>query len=439
MRGMLSAWMSLCLRRGVNLWTVLIVCCSLQGCGSDRGDPSETGVQQSHGLATSEDSRQTSSGRLRIGQVLGQALDQGVGSGQDDADAFLLADEVRTLHFPIDHGAHPQYQTEWWYLTGVLRHASGREFGFQYTLFRYGLFKADADSRADAWRNGQMYMAHLALSDVEAEQHHSTQRLVRGHPRLAGVATDPWMRTWLEDWHFNQLDRTRFSLRAQEVGHFGRGHFGQGHFGLELQLTQERPMRLQGDGGLSHKGEDSASYYYSLPRLAASGTIVIAGEPYQVTGRAWLDREWSTSVLEEGVRGWSWFALHFDSKTPLAGHDLMAFSMQREDGTRHTYDHGQLSNATEARVLTLDDFELHPLEYWTDATGGRWPIAWQLRLKKGLSAAQDGARFKVEAVFNDQLMDDSFVYWEGMVVVRDDEGARVGDGYMELTGYQGGD
>ena len=396
-------------------WLFLLTCLHLAGCSPNLGDEVAASNARESG-----DSTTSRSGRLRVGDVLGQAGGQ---SGE-----FASATEARTFDFPADHGAHPDYQTEWWYLTGVLRDNTGREFGFQYTLFRYGLFVASGENAQHDWRNGQMYMAHLAISDVAQARHHGAQRLVRGHPRLAGVTVEPWLQTWLEDWRFKQTAEQSFNLEA----------FEDARFGLTLELNQERPLRLQGEAGLSHKGMDSASYYYSLPRLRASGQVMVDGESYEVEGRAWLDREWSTSVLEPGVKGWSWFALHFDAGSPFADHDLMAFTMQREDGARHAYDHGQLSNASQGRVLTKDDFELRPIKYWSDSSGGRWPVAWEMTLHQGLTKAQMAERLTIEAVFDDQLMDDSFVYWEGMVVVRDGSNRRVGDGYMELTGYQSG-
>ena len=345
-------------------------------------------------------------GSLRVGNVLGE-------EAQDaSAQEFAKATVVRPFDFPLDHGAHPGYQTEWWYLTGVLRDAQAREYGFQYTLFRFGLFPRREGHEASDWRNGQVYMAHMALSDVAGERHLSAQRLVRGHPRLAGVRVDPWLSTWLEDWRFHQRDETEFALTAQDADAFG----------LALEFVRERPIMLQGEDGLSPKGPGQASFYYSMPRLRTEGVVSIAGANRAVEGFAWLDREWSTSVLGPDLKGWNWFALHLAD-----GRDLMAFTLERHDGGRDPHNHGQIGDAQVRRVLSAEDFTLEPTRYWRGPHGGSWPVAWRLVLGEGT--------YTIEAAFDDQLMDDLFVYWEGMVRVRDGEGAQVGEGYMELTGY----
>ncbi len=342
--------------------------------------------------------------------------------GERDLVGFNQATQPREFVFPQDHGLHPGYRSEWWYITAVLKDADGREFGVQYTLFRQAL--TPTPTGAGPWHSGQAYMAHVAVTDVDNNRHFHDQRFVRGHPKLAGVTAADGFRAWLEDWVLEGLnvDARQFDLRLLAP---------TTRFDLDLELRQQQPIVLQGDAGLSHKGVGAASYYYSMPRMQISGAIEIDGQRHEVTGLGWLDREWSTSVLPVGVAGWDWFALQFFDAS-----SLMAFRLRREDGLRDEYDHGlrvptfnsaaQSADAS-GTVLGTEDFELTPMRYWEDKTGIHWPVGWQLSLKD--------EQFFIEALVDDQLMDTGILYWEGIVGVTDADGTSVGRGYMELTGY----
>jgi predicted secreted hydrolase len=199
-------------------------------------------------------------------------------------------------------------------------------------------------------------------------------------------------------------------------------------FAVRLRLDPVEGVVLQGDAGLSAKGPGQASYYYSVPRLAAAGEIRVGSKVVAVRGGAWLDREWSTSVLGEAQVGWDWFALQLD-----AGAELMAFQLRRRDGTRDPYDQGLwVPEDGPAEHLDADEFTLEPLRWWTDDAGVRWPVAWAL-VVEGPGGAR---RLRVEAALDDQRMDTLLTYWEGLVRVFDEAGRRIGTGYMELTGYE---
>jgi predicted secreted hydrolase len=189
-----------------------------------------------------------------------------------------------------------------------------------------------------------------------------------------------------------------------------------------------KPVVLQGNRGLSAKGPGQASYYYTLPRLAVSGEVRSEGLTVPVSGSAWLDREWSTSVLSDDQQGWDWFALQFDS-----GEELMVFQLRRESGLRDPYDQGLWVAADgTSRQLRTQDFQLEPRRYWQDADGTAWPVAWQLHVM-----GPEGPRqLWVEAAVDDQRMETLLIYWEGLVRVFDETGARIGTGYMELTGHE---
>ena len=433
---------------------------------------------------------------LLFGAVLGASmwgcggapLDAGPGIGEDlqvgrmlggggEAEGFAEASSPRPFRFPEDHGAHPAFRSEWWYLTFALEAIDGdsavrseggtpssrssfeafppparphstasagfrasetptrtegsrrREFGVQFTLFRRALF-AGGDP-ADPWRNGQAYLAHFALTDVAAGTHRHAERLARGHPDLAGAeVADGRAVAWLEDWRLVMGD-DGWTLRAAEpsacLGLQGDARQAPDRcrdgFAADLAMLPDKGFVPQGDGGLSAKGPGEASHYYSAPRLRTEGQLVIDGESHSVAGRGWLDREWSTSALSPQQVGWDWFALMLDS-----GEDVMAFRLRRRDGSRDPYDHGAWIGPDGAvRLLSANDFQLTPIGQWQDEEGRRWPTRWRLAVGE--------RRFEIAAALDDQRMDTLLTYWEGLVRVADAQGRQVGRGYMELTGY----
>ncbi len=338
---------------------------------------------------------------LRLGSVLGET-----------SESFSRAEEIRAFRFPLDHGSHDSFRSEWWYLTAMLDDEDGSEFGVQFTVFRQALKAQEVSS--NPWQSVQVYLGHLALTDVDSGTHREFQRVARGHPGLAGVSTRPFA-VWLDGWRLHAVDEAvsllELDARSKE-------------FRVRLDLQSVKPVVLQGDRGLSHKGPDQASYYYSMPRLAASGDLWIDERLHKVTGSAWFDREWSTSVLGAEQAGWDWFALHFTD-----GSDVMVFRLRRKDGKRDAYDQGVwVATDGTSRQLSAKDYQLTPLAFWRDNDGVKWPIRWQLEL--------DDRRLTIEAAIEDQRMDTALVYWEGLVHVRDATGAQVGRGYMELTGYR---
>lgn len=344
---------------------------------------------------------------------------------QEDEGAFARATEPRDFVFPRDHGPHPEYRTEWWYVTGNMATPAAREFGFQLTLFRFALAPGGA-ARASRWATHQVYMAHFALTDVDAGRFHSAERFSRGALELAGARARPF-RVWLEDWEMAGTRQGLFPLRlrAEEEG-----------FGLDLTLRGGKPTVLHGERGLSRKSDEpgNASYYYSRTRMPVSGRVRSGEDHYQVQGLAWLDREWSTSALGPDQSGWDWFALQLDD-----GRELMYYQLRRRDGSPHPRSAGTLIAAGgEARGLSREDVRLEVLAHWeSPVDGARYPAQWRLRVPSA------GLALEVEPKLADQEMNHSVRYWEGAVRVRraggnaGAGGARAGHGYVELTGYGG--
>lgn len=320
------------------------------------------------------------------------------------------------FQFPRDHGPHPDFKHEWWYLTGNLATPEGRRFGYQWTLFRFALAPALLP-RPSQWASRTVYMAHLTLTDVAGERFHHHQRLSREALGLAGVQAEPF-RAWLSDWRVTGPPSERLHLQAREGG-----------VGLDLELAAVKPIALQGEAGWSRKGDEpgQASYYYSITRLATQGRVRVAGQEFPVTGASWFDREWGSGALSREQSGWDWFGLHLDH-----GWDLSHYRLRRKDGTPDSHDRGLLVDP-EGGVQPLLDLAVTSGEPWSSPhTGVAYPMAWQL-------TAPD-FDLKVRPLLPDQELHATSVrYWEGAVAVTGVwRGAPVnGHGYLEMAGYGG--
>ena len=337
--------------------------------------------------------------------------------GGNATDGFQHADTVRPLRFPDDHGPHPRYRIEWWYITASLQDDQGRFYGAQFTAFRRAMAPPEPTPHDNPWRTPQLYIAHLALSDATAERHIDDARLARAHPQLAGSQAQPFA-VWVDGWRLASAGEAFLPLQLQAEST---------DFGMTLELRDsDKPIVLQGDQGLSRKGPEQGSYYYSMTRLRVTGALRLGERMINVRGHAWLDHEWSTQVISQAQVGWDWFGLQLDR-----GEDLMIGQLRRRDGARDPHDGGVRVEPDGAyRVLRAADFTLTPLKYWRDEHGVRWPIRWRLTL------AEPRQTMVIQAAFPNQRMDTALVYWEGLVYVLDAEDRAIGRGYMELTGYQ---
>jgi predicted secreted hydrolase len=333
------------------------------------------------------------------------------------AEGFAEAQPGAILEFPRDHGAHPDFRIEWWYLTANLEDDAGRPYGAQWTLFRFAARRSAEDPpEANAWQTGQVFMAHFALTTPD--DHVSFQRYARGgdHAGLAqaGATAVPFA-AWLDDWSLASMGDDWLPLELAVT---------QDSYGLHLELDSSQPLVLQGDGGFSKKHPDGGgSYYYSQPFLTARGLLRFAGKDIPVTGLAWLDREWSSQFLQREQAGWDWLALHLDS-----GEKLMLFQLRARDGSP-PFRHGVLLDP-QGNKLVLDStaIGLQPLEE-TVIAGRRLPLEW------GIELPQIGRSIRVRALHPRQWMDVDFPYWEGAVTADGSDAGSRGKGYLEMTGY----
>ncbi len=336
----------------------------------------------------------------------------------DSAAGFARALEPRSFVFPEDHGPHPEFRTEWWYVTGNLYGSDRRRFGYQLTIFRNAL-GAEAPKRRSAWATRDVWFAHFAVTDVEGGAMHGFERFSRPALGLAGATAAPF-RVWLEDWEIAAVD-TDEGFRKLRV------RARQGDVALDLDLRVDREPVLQGEQGLSRKSAEpgNASYYYSYPRIPSRGTVTIGETEVEVTGETWLDREWSTSALASDQVGWDWFALQLED-----GRELMYYQMRKDDGTADAASAGIVASADgSVEHLGADEFELDVLETWGSPRHAEYPSAWSLRVPTL------EIELAVRPVLADQEHDFLVRYWEGAVDVTGPDGVR-GHGYVELTGYE---
>jgi predicted secreted hydrolase len=268
---------------------------------------------------------------------------------------------------------------------------------------------------------------------VDGGRFHAFERFDRGAMGLAGAVGEP-MRVWIGGWEAVSISRSSSSSRVRRAPGAGLGagfriRAGEGGVGIDLVVEPRKPVVLQGDDGLSRKGPEpgNASYYYSLTRMAAEGTVTVDGVEVAVGGLAWLDREWSTSALSPGVVGWDWFALQLDD-----GSELMVYRLREDDGGTAPFSAGTFVRGDGTVVrLGADGFELMETDSWTSPRGGSYPSGWRVRVP---SLALD---LSVRPRLRDQELDLAFRYWEGAVAVEGRRDGRdlMGRGYVELTGY----
>ncbi len=349
-----------------------------------------------------------------------------LGAANTDITGFTRAVTPLAWEFPRDFGAHPDYQTEWWYYTGNLQTDDGRRFGYQFTIFRRGIapeFPTSADSE---WRSTQLYMAHFAITDAAGARFLHEERFARSGAELAGAVVEPTYRTWLEGWQVIGLNaeaterQITAAMTSTEEG-----------AALDLILSIVKPPALQGENGdgLSAKSSDegNASHYYSLTRMPTRGTITIDGETFTVSGSSWMDHEFSTSALGSDALGWDWFGLQFDDDR-----EMMLGQIRLNDGGRDPNFGGLLVNPDgSTRYLPADSFTLTPTGTWTSPhSGGVYPSGFEVSVNIGEA---EPLWFTLTPLLADQeLHGGGIVYWEGSVRISGDV---TGYGYVELTGY----
>jgi predicted secreted hydrolase len=324
----------------------------------------------------------------------------------------------RPLVFPTDHGAHPGFRSEWWYLTGWLdAPAGGDPLGFQVTFFRVRSGLGEDNPSAFAPR--QILLAHAALADPAVGALRHDQAIARAGFGVVAASTDDTE---------VRLDRWRFR-RDPDSGSY-QGYIAARSFTLDVTATPTQPLLLQGVAGLSRKGPEpaQASYYYSRPQLAVTATVTRDDSSEQRTGIAWLDHEWSSAYLAPAAAGWDWFGMNLDD-----GSALTAFVIRpKAAGAPPLWAYAALrAPGAAVQVFGPEAVRFTPLRYWTSPrNGARWPVAQEVRVGNRV--------FETEPLFDDQELDSrastGAIYWEGASRLLEG-GMPCGRGYLELTGY----
>ena len=315
--------------------------------------------------------------------------------------------------FPRDHFDHPEFRTEWWYYTGNVHAGGGHRFGFELVFFRRAERRGPA-ANPSAWRADDLYLAHLAVTDIDERGFRYRTRLNRAGPGIAGISFAEG-RIWNGNWEV-QWDKSSDVQTLSAIA---------GEMRMSLRLTPIKPAIIEGENGISRKGDTpgNASYYVSFPRIEVEGTL----NGSRVSGTAWMDHEWFSNQLEGSQQGWDWFSIQLDNNT-----ELMLFQLRRTDGSIDPHSAGTyIARDGRATHLKRADFELEPVAYWTSPkTGARYPSRWRIRVP----AMQISLECTTAVPDQELAAEDNSTptYWEGAVTY---SGSANGVGYLEMTGY----
>ena len=348
-------------------------------------------------------------GALVLGLGRKSALAQGFAGLGMNGDGFTPVVPGKTFSFPADHGPHPDYRIEWWYVTANLKDKAGVSYGAQWTLFRQA---TRPGSQQEGWANAQIWMGHAAVT--RADTHRYSEAFARGGVGQAGVEAKPF-RAWINSWEMRGLDRMRDDAIAPlELKASGAD------FSYALRLDADRALVLEGDAGYSRKSErGQASYYFSQPYFEVTGSLTIDDKPIEVTGQAWMDREWSSQPLASDQTGWDWFSLHLNRDEKL-----MLFRLRQTDGNNYRSGNWISANG-KAEQIASDDIEITPTAS-SEVEGRRMPTAWRIAIPR-LAVALECVPLNAKS-----WMGTSFPYWEGPIRF---QGSHRGVGYLEMTGY----
>jgi predicted secreted hydrolase len=334
---------------------------------------------------------------------------QGFAGLGKDAEGFSAVVPGKKFAFPADHGPHPDYRIEWWYLTADLLDTTGAALGLQWTLFRHA---SRPSPQADGWANQQIWIGHAAVT--RADTHRYSEKFARGGVGQAGVEPEPF-RAWIDSWQMRGLD----GMRADDIAPLELNASGP-DFDYALRLDSDRALVLQGDAGYSRKSErEQASYYYSQPFFKATGQVSIDNKSVQVHGQAWMDREWSSQPLASDQTGWDWLSLHLSS-----GEKLMLYRLRQTDGKNYVSGNWILPNGP-GRQIASADITMTPRNF-AEIANRKLPTTWHIAIPTL------GVSIECVPLNAKSWMGTSFPYWEGPISFG---GSHKGVGYLEMTGY----
>jgi predicted secreted hydrolase len=337
------------------------------------------------------------------------ALAQGFAGLGSDGQGFTPVVPGKVFSFPADHGPHPDFRIEWWYVTANLTDKTGAALGVQWTLFRQAM---KPGAQQPGWASQQIWMGHAAVTTSDIHRYNET--FARGGVGQAGADATPF-HAWIDSWEMRGLaSMNDINIAPLELTASGAD------FSYALRLDADRPLVLEGIAGYSRKSErEQASYYYSQPFFKVSGRVTIDDRPVDVTGQAWMDREWSSQPLAPDQNGWDWLSLHLKS-----GEKLMLYRMRQTDGQNYGTGNWIMPDGKTEQISTAD-IKMTPTAF-TPIGARKLPTAWRIEL------AARGLSIETKALNPRSWMGTSFPYWEGPISFN---GSHSGMGYLELTGY----
>jgi len=350
-------------------------------------------------------------GAVALGLGLGSkaALAQGFAGLGLDGQGFAPVVPGKAFSFPADHGPHPDFRIEWWYVTANLVDKNGAALGVQWTLFRQAM---KSGAQQQGWASQQIWMGHAAVTT--ADSHYYSETFARGGVGQAGADASPF-HAWIDAWDMRGLD----GMDSKTIAPLALSASGPG-FAYALRLDADLPLVLQGDAGYSRKSDrDQASYYYSQPFFKAAGRITLDDKPVEVTGQAWMDREWSSQPLAPGQSGWDWLSLHLKT-----GEKLMLYRIRQTDGNNYSTGNW-ISPDSSSEQIAPSGIKMTPATL-TQVGTRRLPTAWRIEIPAHRLAID------CNALNAQSWMGTQFPYWEGPISC---EGTHTGVGYLEMTGY----
>lgn len=349
---------------------------------------------------------------------------------------FAIPPENYKFSFPKDHGAHPDYRIEWWYITG---HLNGKDtksqktsrFGYQATFFRVAQKKSNLGNKF--LNNGQFFMAHMALSDIDGEKFYHEEKMNRDG--WDAYSKSNYLHCRNGNWSLIQdLDVNTFSAELKST------------IGTEIlfdfNLSCQKPPVIFGENGVSLKGAhpSARSLYITFPKLVTRGNLTIGEHKLEISGESWMDHEISSSQLDDDQIGWNWASIHLDS-----GKSVMVYMMRKKDGSKDPYSFFNLIGSDLITVTQFSSkrFSWVPVRNWkSEATQSSYPVESVIQF---LPEKEDPQNYpgiprvmKLKPLLDFQEMESRISdvqYWEGACEVINEQGEKIGKAYVELTGY----
>jgi predicted secreted hydrolase len=310
---------------------------------------------------------------------------------------FISALPGYHFEFPRDHFNHPDFETEWWYYTGNLKSADNHRYGFELTFFRQA--NTEEPPTKSVWSPDQLYLAHLALSDIDGNKFEHFERLNRAGPGLAG-ADFASRKYWNGNWHV-QWTSDNGNQQLQAVA---------SDFKLNLTLEPAKPFVINGVDGVSQKGpgKGQASHYVSFTRLRSEGTLMRDGRAISVSGTSWMDHEFFTEQQDHNLDGWDWFAIQLDNNE-----ELMLYRLRLKSGGVSGYSSGTfVDQRGQPHHLTSEEFKLTPGGRWMSSTSrATYPLAWNINVPSEGITLTESTKLKQQELYT------------------------PGSVYLEMTGY----